>query len=126
MAATHPAQDIMKADPIATLNRVSNISLQGGGTFLAAVGYAVYKINTTAWKVDIWVLLVGLIGAILLALAAALVRVYEAKLRVRLTLKLLEQKGTGDAEVAKTVETIIPSPGKTPVTVNVLTSDAGL
>ncbi|MES2875954.1 MAG: hypothetical protein V4678_00625 [Patescibacteria group bacterium] len=93
-------KDIVKADPIDTLERSSRISLQGGGALLFAAILAVYMMNKENWEVSLWVILVALIGAILLGLASATARMYDAHLRVKLTLRLIEVKGTPDAEEA--------------------------
>jgi len=52
-------------------------------------------------KSDSKLVLVALIGAVLLGLAGTLARMYDARLRVDLSMKLLEVKGTTDAEKAE-------------------------
>lgn len=98
---TDPTKDILRADPIGTLQSASKVSLQGGGVLLVAVLYAVYRMNTAPkWQISGTLVLVALIGAILLGLAGTLARMYDARLRVQLSLKLLEVKGTTDAAKA--------------------------
>jgi hypothetical protein len=93
--------DIMKADPIKTLKSASKVSLQGGGTLLFLALAAVWATNTQDWKVSFWLILALLIGSILSGLAGTVARMYDAYLRVQLTLKLMELKGTGNASEAK-------------------------
>ena len=95
-------KDLLKSDPIGTLQTASKLSLQGGGILLFAVLAAVYKMNVAPkWQIDSKLVLVALIGAVLLGLAGTLARMYDARLRVDLSMKLLEVKGTTDAEKAE-------------------------
>ena len=100
------AKDLVKADPIETLEKASKISLQGGGTLLFVAAAAVYAVNVHKWQVDNWLIVLALIGAVLIGLAGTLARMYDAHLRVKLSLKLLEVKGTTDAEKAEVLPAI--------------------
>lgn len=103
--ATNPNKDLVLSDPIGSVKKVSDISLIGGSVVFFAVCYAVYKMNVGAaddrWSVNTWLLLSGVIAATILAAMSAALKAYDARLRVRLTLRLLELKGTTDAEAAK-------------------------
>ncbi len=99
-------KDLVKADPIETLEKASKISLQGGGALLFVAVAAVYAVNVAKWQVDNWLIALALIGAVLIGLAGTLARMYDAHLRVKLSLKLLEVKGTTDAEKAEVLPAI--------------------
>jgi hypothetical protein len=102
-------KDIVKSDPIETLQAASKISLQGGGVLLFVAIVGVYQMNTDPkWQIDSWLIFSLLIGAVLLGLAGTLARMYDAKLRVQLALKLIDKKGTADAEEAKKIPLIDP------------------
>jgi hypothetical protein len=109
-------KDIVKSDPIETLQAASKISLQGGGVLLFAAIVAVFNMNTEAkWQIDSWLILSCIVGAVLLGIAGTAARMYDAKLRVQLAVKLLEVKGTSDAEEAKDLPPIIKDVLKTDI-----------
>lgn len=100
---TDTTKDIVKADPIETLERASKISLQGGGVMLFVAIAAVFANNAAnpKWQVSNQLILALLIGAVLLGIAGTIARMYDAKLRVQVSMKLLELKGTTDASQVK-------------------------
>lgn len=90
--------DLLEKLPLET---ASKISLQGGGVllFVAIVGVCQMNANPK-WQIDSWLIFSLLIGATLLGLAGTLARMYDARLRVQLALKLID-KDTSDAEATK-------------------------
>ena len=104
------SQDIIKSDPIGTLNKASNINLAGGGAMFAVAVYFVYKMNDSQdkWTVDLWVILALIVGAVTMGVASAIARMFDAQLRAQLALSLINTKGTSNVVEAdkKSVSTV--------------------
>jgi uncharacterized membrane protein YcjF (UPF0283 family) len=112
---TDSTKDIVKADPIETLHSASKVSLQGGGVLLVVAIAAVYQKNADpAWTINDWHVFTLIAGAVFLGIVGTVARVIDAMLRVQLTLKLLEVKGTADAGKAEDLPVVSTPPSWVP------------
>lgn len=84
---------LITSDPITSLERASKLNLIGGGVLLVAAGWLLYKQNDDHWPVPSeWVILL-IIGAVVLSLASAVLRICDGYFRYRLTKAVIEQIG---------------------------------
>ena len=100
--------DIIKSDPIETLNKASNVSLQGGGVLIVLAAWLLYQNNKVGWNVGNGILYMLVGGSVLLGAAAAGLRVFDAYLRYKLADRLITIKGTSDPEKAAELAPIGP------------------
>lgn len=89
--------DFVKSFPFATLEQAAKLNLLGGGAQLFAALWVLWQDNRTEWQTPtvFYVLLLG--GAVITALAAAVLKVVDAVLRTKMASELLKYKGTTDA-----------------------------
>jgi RsiW-degrading membrane proteinase PrsW (M82 family) len=81
---------LITSDPIESLERASKLNLIGGGALLIAAAWLLYKQNDDHWPVPSeWIVLL-IIGAVLLALASAVLRIVDGYFRYRLTKTVIE------------------------------------
>jgi hypothetical protein len=90
--------------PIESLELASKLNLIGGGVLLLCAGWLLYKQNDDNWPIPSeWIILL-IAGAIILALAGAVLRIFNGYFRYRLFKATIEHETLTLEQIEKLLE----------------------